>query len=105
MDFKTIEFSKKDSLIKQVAKMYKNSILHEEVHGVFQVGEQINHCLEVKHRVDCALKKLCDYQVQIIRKEYLGVSRKNWYIEYYDDATFKECKVRSMDAFLHALYG
>ncbi|MDQ0359715.1 MG284/MPN403 family protein [Breznakia pachnodae] len=105
MDFERIEFKKKDNLIKQVANMYRSCELHTDICGVFQVGDQVSHYFEVKHQVDCALRKLCDYQIQIIRKEYLGHYRKNWYIEFYDDATFYECKERSMNAFLHALYG
>ena len=106
MNFEAIEFERKDNLVKQVAKMYQGCGLHLDIHGVFQVGEkQVHHCFEVKNRVEQALRKLCDYQIQIIKKEYLGNYRKNWYIEFYDDTTFYECKNRSINAFLHALYG
>lgn len=105
MDFERIEFEKKDNLIKQVAKMYCSCELYTDIHGVFHVGDKVSHYFEVKHRVEHALRKLYDYQIQIIRKEYLGNYRKNWYIEFYDDTTFYECKERSMNAFLHALYG
>ncbi|MDL2276401.1 MULTISPECIES: hypothetical protein [unclassified Breznakia] len=107
MDFERLAFEKKDELLKQVGKMYRYSELSLELNKGFCVKEDKNlySCLEIKHRIDIALKQLCDYQVQIIRKEYIEDNRKNWYLQWYHDKEFRVCKERSMNALLHALYG
>lgn len=102
MDFENVAFDKKDSMLRQLGKIYNGGMAAKQVPGFF-VEEQARtyECIKVKVRVDEALKRISEEAAEYIRYNYLHKKNGDNLALNHSEA-FKKS---SIDAFLHCLYG
>lgn len=107
MDFEKIQYSKKYDLLKQIGKMYRNCEINIEINEGFLIKEKPNlyKCVQVKGRVDVALRQLSNIEAFIIRKEFLENTSKHWYLDYFKEYDYDALQQKVANKFLHALYG
>lgn len=107
MKFEEIQYQKKDNLLKQIGKMYRNCESNIEVNEGFLIKEntRLYKCVQVKGRVDIALRHLSNVEALIIRKAFLEKTRQYWYLDYFKECDYESLQKKVVDKFLYSLYG
>ncbi|MEG0168612.1 MG284/MPN403 family protein [Anaerorhabdus sp.] len=103
---KTWSDKEKITFITFLAKGYMNSMRRVHLYRIFGVQEghmQYEGELGSLYLVDSALRLCSSTSEFILRNEFFGYSKPNWYRDYYSKSSFYRLKKQAIDEFIDCL--
>ena len=107
MNLNDISMQNKEKLVRNIGKMYRDSLQLAKSDAFSQVSERegIYHCLELRYKIERIMNDLRLEYAFIIQKEFLEENSGNWYEKYLSQEEYSLYRVGAIDEFLHCLYG
>lgn len=107
MDLNHMNFKEKQSLVKRIAKKYRDAKLLLRQQPSLWEMKQENHadCIRFCRKMDQILMAMRLEYAFIIQKEFFEEKDENWYQNYFSEEEYKMYKKGAVDTFLHCVYG